>query len=230
MTPIYKPKGAAKEYGDYAINIYTGCPHRCEYCFSPGVLRKEKEEFHTHVVPREGILDALRSQLDRSDIRGKTIHLCFTCDPYPTGHDTAITREIIKILKFYGNHVQLLTKSAETRDFDILDEDDSFGITLDGAEDTVYVASADDRINALRMAHEKGIKTWVSFEPVINPEEVLRLIRVVAPFADKAKIGKLNHVKSDINWKAFGTEAEKLCKELKLDYYIKDALKKEMEK
>ena len=24
MKPIYKPKGAAKEYGDYALNIYTG--------------------------------------------------------------------------------------------------------------------------------------------------------------------------------------------------------------
>lgn len=29
MKPIYIPKGAAKEYGDYAINIYTGCPHGC---------------------------------------------------------------------------------------------------------------------------------------------------------------------------------------------------------
>lgn len=38
MKPIYKPKGAAKEYGDYAINIYTGCPHNCFYCFAPNVL------------------------------------------------------------------------------------------------------------------------------------------------------------------------------------------------
>lgn len=29
MRPIYNPKGKAKEYGDYALNIYTGCPHRC---------------------------------------------------------------------------------------------------------------------------------------------------------------------------------------------------------
>ena len=28
MNTIYKPKGAAAEYGDYAVNIYTGCPHR----------------------------------------------------------------------------------------------------------------------------------------------------------------------------------------------------------
>ncbi len=30
--PIYKPKGAAAEYGDLALNIYTGYPHRCYYC------------------------------------------------------------------------------------------------------------------------------------------------------------------------------------------------------
>lgn len=38
MKPIYEPKGKAKEYGDYALNIYTGCPHRCYYCFAPSVL------------------------------------------------------------------------------------------------------------------------------------------------------------------------------------------------
>jgi DNA repair photolyase len=32
MKPLYVPKGKAKEYGDYAVNIYTGCPHRCYYC------------------------------------------------------------------------------------------------------------------------------------------------------------------------------------------------------
>lgn len=230
MTPIYKPKGAAKEYGDYAINIYTGCPHRCEYCFAPGVLRKDKEEFHTHVVPREGILEALKSQLERNEFHNKMIHLCFTCDPYPTGYDTSTTREIIKLLKEHGNHIQLLTKSAKTRDFDLLNGNDWFGITLDGAEDNGHSASVNERIHALKLAFQKGIKTWVSFEPVINPEEVLRLVRIVAPFTDKVKIGKLNHVASDTDWKKFGIDAENLCKELKLDYYIKDALRKEMQK
>ena len=46
MKPIYIPKGKAKEYGDYAINIYTGCPHECYYCFAPNVLHKVKDDFH----------------------------------------------------------------------------------------------------------------------------------------------------------------------------------------
>lgn len=45
MKPIYKPKGAALEYvgeDGYALNIYTGCPHRCNYCYCPQVLHKDR--------------------------------------------------------------------------------------------------------------------------------------------------------------------------------------------
>lgn len=124
MKPIYKPKGAAAEYGDYAVNIYTGCPHRCYYCFAPGVRRLKREVFHSCVEPRRDIVKALRRQLEREQITGQLIHLCFTCDPYPVGRDTAVTREVIQVLKEYGNHVQILTKGSGVRDFDMLDSED----------------------------------------------------------------------------------------------------------
>ena len=47
---------------------------------------------------------------------------------------------------------------------------------------------------------------------------------------DKIKIGKLNYHPSPANWHNFGHEAERLCKELGIDYYIKDSLRAEMEK
>lgn len=122
--PIYVPKGKAKEYGDYAINIYTGCPHRCFYCFAPNVLRRDRETFHANVKPRENIVEEVRKQVEREHITGQLIHLCFTCDPYPTGYDSTPTREVIKILKESGNHVQILTKGDGSRDFDLLDEGD----------------------------------------------------------------------------------------------------------
>ena len=124
MKPIYEPKGKAKEYGDYAINIYTGCPHRCFYCFAPNVLHKDREKFHSCVEPRTNIVEEVRKQIEREKITGKLIHLCFTCDPYPTGYDSTPTREIIKILKDSGNHVQILTKGDGSRDFDLLDDND----------------------------------------------------------------------------------------------------------
>jgi DNA repair photolyase len=45
MKPLYVPKGKAKEYGDYAVNIYTGCPHRCYYCFAPNVFTGSGRNF-----------------------------------------------------------------------------------------------------------------------------------------------------------------------------------------
>lgn len=237
MKPIYEPKGRAKEYGDYAINIYTGCPHRCFYCFAPGVLHRDKEKFHSCVVPREGIVEAVAKQLEQEQITGKTIHLCFTCDPYPTGCNTTTTRAIIKLLKAAGNHVQILTKGDGSRDFDLLDENDWYGITYAGYVSRVsvpkeepYSADPERRILNLAMAHERGIKTWISFEPVLRADDALYMIQGTRDYVDKVKIGKLNYYPSDINWKEFGKKAESLCKELGLDYYIKDSLRKEMEK
>ena len=110
MNTIYKPKGAAAEYGDYAVNIYTGCPHRCYYCFAPQVLHRGKEVFHSSVEPRKDIVAELRRKLKREKVTGKLVHL-----------------------------------------------------------------------------------TWVSFEPVLDPEAVLDCIKYCACLIDKVKIGKLNY-------------------------------------
>ena len=228
MKPIYAPKGKAKEYGDYAVNIYTGCPHRCYYCFAPNVLRRDREQFYSCVAPRTGIVDATAKQLEREQITGNTIHLCFTCDPYPTGYDTTPTREIIKLLKDAGNHVQILTKGDGSRDFDLLDGYDWYGITYDGATHGIYEPS--DRLADLYSAKQLGIKTWVSFEPVVDAGKVLECIENCHDIIDKVKIGKLNYYPSKIDWKEFGEKAEELCKSLGLDYYIKDSLREEMNK
>ena len=228
MNPIYEPKGKAKEYGDYAINIYTGCPHRCFYCFAPNVLHREREKFYSNVAPREGIVEAVKKQLEREKITGKTIHLCFTCDPYPTGYDTTATREIIKAIKASGNHVQILTKGDGSRDFDLLDENDWYGITYDGSPHGLYEAS--NRWADVYSAKMLGIKTWVSFEPVVYADAVLNAIGGCHGIVDRVKIGKLNYHPSDINWREFGLEAERLCRRLGIDYYIKESLRAEMEK
>lgn len=227
MKPIYEPHGKAKEYGDYAMNIYTGCPHRCYYCFAPNVLRRDREEFHSHVEPRPGIVEETRKQLEREKITGKLIHLCFTCDPYPTGYDTSATREIIQLLKEHGNHVQILTKGDGSQDLDLLDENDWYGVTIDGKYNPdMYFG----KFATLLKAKNKGIKTWVSFEPVLDAWNVLECIEFFHRDFDKAKIGKLNYYPSDIDWKIFGKRAEELCEKLGVDYYIKDSLRKEMEK
>lgn len=171
-------------------------------------------------------MEAVKKQIEREGITGKLIHLCFTCDPYPTGYDSTATREIIKILKGTGNHVQILTKGDGSRDFDLLDKSDWYGITYTGSYLGEYMPS--DRLADIKQAHDIGIKTWCSFEPVIDAVHVLECIENCGDIFDKVKIGKLNYHPSNINWKEFGERAENLCKKLGLDYYIKDGLRAEM--
>ena len=226
--PIYEPKGAAREYCELALNIYTGCPHRCFYCYVPNVLHCDREKFHTDIRPRPNIVEETRKQLEREQITGKLIHLCFTCDPYPTGYDSSGTREIIKLLKEYGNHVQILTKGDGSRDFDLLDKYDWYGITLDGSEESQKAKFS--RLKELYTAHDLGISTWISFEPVLNIYHVIYTIAKNVQKVDKIMIGKLNYHKSRIDNKAFGRLVKAVCEHEGVNYYIKDSLRKEMEK
>lgn len=227
MKPIYRPKGAAAEYGDYALNIYTGCPHRCYYCFAPQVLHRTREKFHSCVEPRQNIVAELRRQLERESITGKLIHLCFACDPYPTGYDTTATREVIKALKERGNHVQILTKGDGSRDFDLLDNEDWYGVTVSGADHDSQEPGTITEGQRLGIMRNAPCQKWVSFEPVVKQDFVLTVLSLINAEV-RVKIGKLNYHPSDIDWAKFGREAERVCRERGLDYYIKDGLREAM--
>lgn len=248
-NPIYRPKGKAKEYAeDFALNIYTGCPHGCSYCFAPSVLRKNREIFHEEVKPRDGIVEATKRQLDhwqKSGITGKLIHLCFTCDPFPYGYDHSPTIEIIKAIKESGNHVQLLTKNfsgdpgtGKPKDLtlfrliNLLDRNDRFGITYDGTRG-IYENADTMSVEASTVLYHMHMHTltWVSFEPVIDETRVLDFIKGNHESIDIAKFGRLNyHPKPDTveDWAKFGYAAEDLCKELGVRYYVKESLRTEM--
>lgn len=229
--PIYIPKGRAGEYADLALNIYNSCNHGCWYCYAKKNFDRwhPNETFGENVRPRNGIVEATKIQLSYGRYKGKTIMLCFTCDPYPAIIDTMPTREVIMAIKEAGAHVQILTKGGDRarRDFDLLDSGDSFGITLTGINEPMAAPQA-ERVKTLLDVAKLGVKTWVSFEPVIDPTAVL--IAIATANADTLlKIGKLNHYKSETNWKEFGLEAERICKENGWNYYIKEDLRAEMQ-
>lgn len=240
MKPIYRPSGRALEYSPdaLALNIYKGCPHGCYYCFAPKVLRRDKATFHSNVEPRAGIVEAVRRQLDKERITGKLIHLCFTCDPYPMGNDTAVTREIINTIKQSGNHVQILTKSGigtdAERDLDLLDCNDWFGVTYTGEMCEAGQSKSEPgaswynyRFELLREAKNRGVNTWLSCEPVLNTVGIYYAIEL-GVYIDLFRIGKMNHHPSDIDWAAFGRKCVELCEENGRNYYIKHDLREAM--
>lgn len=235
MKTIYRTKGKAKEYGELALNIYTGCPHECSYCSMKTLYNKS--DLSKNVVPRENIVEETRKRLSIGDIKGEEVFLCFTCDPFPMGVDTSVTYEIIRLIKESGNRVAILTKGEvdEDRLFALLDENDRFGVTMScGAEmakkEEPGAASIETRFSNIKMAKAAGIKTFVSCEPVLDTEFIYTLIKMGCGFIDEYRIGKLNYVENDTNWKEFGENCVKLCKEYHRNYMIKAGLRKEMEK
>lgn len=84
------------------------------------------------------------------------------------------------------------------------------GITLCFADDVERrewepnASTVDDRLTVLKAAHKVGIFTWVSLEPVIDPDQALAVIRMAHPYVNFWKVGKLNHMKKYERIRRFG--------------------------
>lgn len=238
-NPIYTPRGKALEYADLALNIYDSCAHGCAYCWAAKMHNRwhPGKPFGAKVIVREGIVEATKKQLAKGNHKGKTILLCFSCDPYSSNVDTTPTREIIQAIKDAGANFTVLTKGGmrASRDFDLYSDGDSFGTTLTVRRCAELwekgAASVNDRILAIKTAKEMGIKTWVSLEPIIIPADTLDFIHILHDYVDLWKVGRWNYDSraNMIDWKQVGEDTEMVLKMHGCSYYIKDDLRKEME-
>jgi DNA repair photolyase len=112
--------------------------------------------------------------------------------------------------------------------------DTHLGITLIFSDDQIRkewepsASPVDDRLDVLKRANKAGIFTWVSLEPVIDPEQALDVIKMAHRFVRFWKVGKLNHMKeyeNKVNWAEFLLNAESLFKKYNARYYIKNDLR-----
>lgn len=242
LKVIYRPKGRALEYSEWALNIATGCSHGCGYCYAPAVLRKSRMLFESDTSIRAGLFEKLEKDLLllRENGVSDRVLLCFATDPYCNEEMAKTTRRCLERFVEHGVPFQVLTKAGmrATRDFDLYRTCDAFGTTLtfcnehDSRTHEPHAALPVDRLKAIEEAHRRNIFIWVSFEPVIDAWQTEALFKTVYPFVDLFKIGKTNHgypcdVKS---WAEFGFRMERLCEENKKAYYIKEDLMKEMVK
>ena len=203
-----------------------------------------RTEFHRTVSVRENCMQSLLRELKRVKGLEGPVHLCFTCYPYPPAIElqmakllgakempfdlSIMTRHVLRAFERNElKNVQVLTKGGcrACRDFDLLKDNDwSFGTSLVFANDALRLqwepgaAAVEDREWALREAHQTGIRTWISLEPVIDPDEALRVIRRNMDHVGHWKIGKLNHgekisdelgeIERSIDWRQFRRDVE----------------------
>jgi DNA repair photolyase len=238
MNVIYEPKGRAKEYSDLACNLYRGCTHGCLYCYAPACMRTSNDKWHAAAIPRTRIIDLFEK--DAAQLRGdpRKILFSFLSDPYqPLEATEQLTRKALEIVKKYGLKSQILTKGGKLaeRDFGLFKScKTELGVTLCFMNDTLRqrwepdAAPVSERLALLKAAHEKGIYTWVSLEPVIDPDEALAVIRHAHPWVRRWKVGKLNHMKaveSKVDWKKFHADVKALLLDLGAAHYIKEDLR-----
>ena len=82
-----------------------------------------------------------------------------------------------------------------------------------------------ERFQLAKDAHNLGIKTWVSLEPVIEPEQALEVVRQLHPYVDYWKVGPVNYVKDiNVDWKKFKNDIIQLFTKVGAEYYLKKEL------
>lgn len=236
---IYESRGKAREYCELAANLYRGCSHSCTYCYAPLAIHISREEFYKPVV-RFDVINKFEkdAQYLEKAREQRPILLSFTTDPYqPLDVKEQITRKAIQILHKHKLKVSILTKGGRRseRDFDLLSDNSEFseyGATLVFTDENYRknlepgAAETEDRIASLKKAHDMGIYTYVSLEPVWIPEQSLELIDLTRDFVDFYKVGKLNYdpQQNNLNWSKFKREVIEKLNGYGKKYLIKKSL------
>jgi len=228
----------AREYSSLALNVYSGCTHGCRYCYAPSCLQRTRETFHSQGTPRKDIVRQVQREAPAYAGGTDRILLSFTCDPYqPSEREHGVTRQVLRVLTDAGAPWQVLTKGGmlACRDFDLFCAAGGvFATSLVFTDDAdrqqwePHAAPVQDRIDAIRRAHEAGIPTWVSIEPVIDPAQALDIIRDLSGSVDAWKVGKLNHHAhaQTVDWQAFADELLPTLQASGRPYLVKDSLHK----
>lgn len=247
LKAIYEPKGKAKEYADLAVNLFETCRHGCVYCYAPKVMHKNPTEFFGPTKLRKNILQKIQEDAKRlqAEFDQREILLCFTSDPYQSrpGPDDALNRQtvrrVIETLLEHSLNITILTKGGFNSlvDMDILEQYPDqvrYGASLvfaNRADCKIYEPNApptQERIEALRNFHNKGIRTWASIEPAWSLEDTLQIIDNSHKYVDAYMLGKLNyhpHAK-EVDWTEYTQGVVKKLQDLDKPFYIKQDLRR----
>ena len=233
------------EYGDYTINHIQGCAHGCKYpCYAMSMAKRfgKAKTYEEWCEPKlvENALEILDTEIPKLRDKIKSVHLCFTSDPFMYGYEEVaeMSISIIRKLNNAGIKCTVLTKGILPITLAELSPENEYGITLVSLDEDFRremepnSAPFAERIQALRALHDAGCRTWVSMEPYPTPnfiEQDLDGILEAVGFCDKIIFGRLNYNKKVSEYKDYkkffndcAQSVIQYCNENNKDYHIKD--------
>ena len=223
------------EWTDYNANIYKGCAHNCKYCYAR-LMTKRFESEPSDWQDVKTVENAV--ELARRDIRALhpgRIMFCSMTDPYqPIEAETRLARMVLEVLVDSPFHILILTKSPLVmRDYDLLvgRKNIEVGFTVTALSDIPvwepYAPGNKKRTEALKKAHEMGIKTFASIEPWIpDITEPYSIVEKLRDFVDRFIIGSMQYC--NVPRRFYAGRLPSLITWLdknKTNYYVKKELK-----
>lgn len=171
----------------YSVDPYTGCEHRCIYCYITSYIKEP-----WHVRPKKDFLRYFERDLRNAKIL--PISMSNSSDPYPRiEKNLRITRGALFLMKRYGFPALILTKSdLVTRDTDILSSMPSVvSITITTINEDLakklepMAPSPEKRLRAIEKLKSSEIRVAVRIDPIIpgindNFKEIELLVKELA--------------------------------------------------
>lgn len=200
------------EYADYCINHVQGCSHGCRFpCYA--MMMKKRcgviKDYNDWVKPKivSNAMALLNSELPRMKHKIKSVHLCFSTDPfmYRQKEVSDLTLKIIERLNQDNIRCTVLTKGIypkELVDTEKYGRNNKYAITLVSLDKKFKnnfepgSSQYQERIESLKYLHSNGLSTWVSMEPYPTPNLVTQDLSQILKkinFVDKIIFGKLNY-------------------------------------
>ena len=168
---------------DWSLNPYSGCAHKCVYCFARAYHARYREknvgsDFDSNIEVRVNIADTLRHELRRP--KEGSLAIGTATDPYqPIEGKYRLTRKCLEVLIDHPMPIGIVTKGPLViRDIDLLLElDRKTEVTVFFSVpcvDEEIVRKTDpgtapprQRLRALRMLRDAGIDAAVLCMPVL---------------------------------------------------------------
>ena len=192
---------------DYSFNPYIGCYHACVFCYTPRLMRMDRNEWGTSVVVKRNAATVVAKEV-RKLPRG-LVAISTATDPYQFVEGKyRITRDALEVLLRANWPVSVLSRAPlMTRDLDLFTqfEEIEVGMSVPTLDDRArallepWAPPIDARLRCLRALADSGLTTFVGFAPAYPPTGRWTPESIAEAFA-KAGVKKMFTRALDARW------------------------------